>query len=284
MRAIAPLLLASFLFEVPICRAGPATTGIAELSNVPYKAGEGMSEYEKERCKLDAYLPKDAKGFATLVWFHGGGLTGGSKDGASTVKIARSLAAAGLAVVVPNYRLSPKVKFPAYIEDSAAALAWTQKNISDRGGDVKRIFIGGHSAGGYLTLMLGLDARYLRGVGVEPGAVAGFIPVSGQTMTHYTVRGERGGTKYEITADEAAPVHFAREESPPFLVLYADRDMPARAEENMYFVAVMKAAGNKEVQGVLVNDRTHGSIASKMEEEGDPARDALLRFVQEASR
>ncbi len=153
--------------------------------------------------------------------------------------------------------------------------------MAAHGGDEKRIFIGGHSAGGYLTLMLGLDPHFLHDAGVEMKEVAGLIPVSGQTMTHYTVRGERGGTKYEITADEAAPVHFARKETPPFLVIYAGHDMPAREEENAYFVALMKAAGNKRVSGLLVAERTHGSIAGKIVEEGDPVREAILKFAQD---
>jgi acetyl esterase/lipase len=252
------------------------------LPNIEYKEGGKLTGYERERCKLDVYLPKDAAPFPVLVWFHGGGLKNGSKDGGDTQKIARSLAGAGLGVVVPNYRLSPKVNFPAYIEDAAAAVAWARSHMKEHGGDGARLFVGGHSAGGYLTLMLGMDARYLHAAGVEPSAIAGFIPVSGQTMTHYTVREERGLGKFSVTADEAAPVYFARKDTPPFLVLYADHDMTARAEENAYFVALMKGAGHEHIEGLQVADRTHGSIASRITEPVDPAREAILRFVGES--
>ncbi len=265
----------------------PAPDGIRVLADVPYKQGTAWTEYEQQRCKLDVYLPKDAKAFATLVWFHGGGLKKGDKDGrkddsdsVKTATIARSLATTGIAVVSANYRLSPKVKFPAYVEDAAAAVAWTRAHIAAHGGDATKLFVGGHSAGGYLALMLGMDAQYLSAAGVKVSDLAGFIPVSGQVVTHYTVREERGEAKYAITADEAAPVHFAREKSPPFLVLYAENDMAARAEENAYFVAVMRGAGNKSVTGQLIADRTHGSIASKLVEEGDPARVAILEFIR----
>jgi acetyl esterase/lipase len=184
-----------------------------------------------------------------------------------------------LAVVAANYRLSPKANYPSYIQDAAAAVAWTRGHIAEHRGDVKRLFVSGHSAGGYLTLMLGVDAHYLSDAGLDAGAVAGFIPVSGQTMTHYTVREERGIGQFTIIADEAAPVHYTRKDTPPFLVLYADRDMAARAEENAYFVAIMKGAGNTRVTGQLITDRTHGSIAGKISEEGDPAREAILKFV-----
>jgi len=272
------LLLLLLLIVTARCFAeAPSKDDVQVLANVAYKSGDGLSEYETERCKLDLYLPAEQSGFATLVWFHGGALKGGSKDGAE--KMARSLARAGVAVVVPNYRLSPKATFPAYIQDAAAACAWTRAHIAEHGGDPARLFISGHSAGGYLALMLGLDAHYLRDVGVEPSAIAGLIPVSGQTMTHYTVREERGIGQFTITADAAAPVYFIRKDTPPFLVLYADHDMVGRAEENAYFVAMMKGVGNQRITGKLITDRTHGSIGGRIVEEGDPARTAILDFI-----
>ena len=274
-----PAVVLVVLFATASSGEGPAGGGITKLPNIAYKSGDALSAYEKERCKLDVYLPATGKDFATLVWFHGGGLTGGNKDGVD--KMARSLAGAGLAVVAPNYRLSPKAKYPAYIEDAAAAVAWTKAHLAEHGGDVKRLFVSGHSAGGYLTLMLGMDGHYLHDAGLELGDIAGFIPVSGQTMTHYTVREERGIGKFTVTADEAAPVHFSRKDTPPFLVLYADHDMAARAEENAYFVALMQGAGNKRVTGQTIADRTHGSIAGKISEEGDPAREAILGFISD---
>lgn len=256
---------------------------IKVLADIAYKSGDKLSDYEKERCKLDVYLPAGKKDFATVVWFHGGGLTEGSKESSKKPGIASSLAQAGVAVINVNYRLSPKASYPAYIEDAAAAFAWTLSHIAEYGGDVKKVFIGGHSAGGYLTLMVGLDAHYLKDLGVELSSVAGLIPVSPQTMTHYTVREERGIGKYTITADEAAPVFHVRKDTPPTLVLYADNDMAARAEECAYFVAIMKGAGNKKVTGKLIADRTHGSVGNNIKNEGDPARLALLDFITSVS-
>jgi len=276
MRSLLTLAIVTLLTAAVRAEA-PKDGNITVLKNLPYKSGDALSSYEKERCKLDVYLPKSGKSFATLVWFHGGGLKGGNKDGAT--KLGRSLAEAGLAVVAVNYRLSPKAKYPAYIQDAAAAVAWTKEHIVGHGGDPKRIFVSGHSAGGYLTLMLGLDPHYLHEAGTEATEMAGYIPVSGQTMTHYTVREERGIGQFTITADEAAPVHYARKDTPKFLVLYADHDMAARAEENAYFVAIMKGAGNTRVTGLQIADRTHGSIGGKISEEGDPAREAIMQFI-----
>jgi acetyl esterase/lipase len=271
---------------VLVCGACAYTALAAEtaptLVNVAYKTGANLSDYEKDRCLLDVYLPAERKDFATIVWFHGGGLTGGSKDDAGTKKMALSLAKEGVAIVVPNYRLSPKATYPAYIQDAAASVAWTHAHIAEHGGDVKRLFVAGHSAGGYLALMVGLDERYLREQNVPVAAIAGLIPVSGQTMTHYTVRAERGGSKFAVTADEGAPVHWARKDTPPMLVLWADKDMAARAEENAYLVALFKGAGNKRVEGKCIANRDHGSIAGKMAEEGDAGRQAMMEFVKAA--
>lgn len=288
-----PRLLAVLLalaFAVSASAENSTAGGVRVLTDLPYKAGDTFSEYEQSRCRLDVYLPSTGKDFPTLVWFHGGGLKRGDKDGRNdpedsvkTAEIARSFAAAGIAVVAPNYRLSPRATFPAYVEDAAAAVAWTRAHIIEHGGSADRIFVGGHSAGGYLALMLGLDARFLTKAGLPPGAIAGFIPVSGQTLTHYTIREEQGREKFAITADEAAPLHFVRADTAPFLILYADHDMAARAEENALLVSLLKAAGNKRVTGRLVTDRTHGSIASELVKENDPARAAILEFIRTLS-
>jgi acetyl esterase/lipase len=271
-----------------VCRTLPAlcteeagTSKVTVLSDIAYKTGGDLTDYEKERCKLDLHLPSGRTGFATLVWFHGGGLKGGDKTGDSA--IAHSLAQKGVAVVAANYRLSPKVTYPAYLQDAAAAVAWARVHIAEHGGDPQKVFVGGHSAGGWLTMMVGLDERYLGKLEMRLSELAGLIPVSGQTMTHYTVREERGIGRFVITADEAAPVYYGRKDTPPMLVLYAEHDMVARAAENEYFIAIMNGAGNKGVTGQLIRDRDHGSIASRIADENDPARQAILEFIRARS-
>jgi acetyl esterase/lipase len=258
--------------------AEPVAYVVRVLTNVPYKEGVVLSAYEQQRCKLDLYLPEGLKAFPTLVWFHGGGLKEGAKNDVSG--LARSLAREGIAVVCPNYRLSPKATYPAYVKDAAAASAWTCKRIADYEGNPGRVYVGGHSAGGYLAFMLGVDDRWLRECGLERTNIAGLIPVSGQTMTHYTIREERGLGKFNFVADDAAPVYYGRKDTPPMLVLYADHDMLARQEENELLVAIMKGAGNSNVIGRLLRDRDHGSIAQRLEREQDPGRQALIEFIR----
>lgn len=281
------LLLLFFIGTSLIRAEDPAANRV--LSDVPYKTGDSLTEYERERCKLDVYLPSTGKDWPVLVWFHGGGLKNGDKrgtpkDGVKTERIVSSLASAGIAVVSANYRFSPKVTFPAYVEDAAAAVAWAKKHMGEHGADPQRLFVGGHSAGGYIAFMVGLDERHLKKEGVSLADVAGIIPVSGQTMTHYTVREERGIGKHTVVADEAAPVYHIRKDTPPLLVIYADKDMTARAAENEFFIETMKGAGNKGVTGMQVANRTHGSIASEIAKDGDPAREAILRFMKVSAK
>lgn len=272
----AALLLTLVFAAFRLSGAAPAVT---VKKDIPYRRDFGLTEYEGQRCKLDLYLPQSGTGFATLIWFHGGALKNGSKDEEFSVRIGQALAGSGLAVAMANYRLSPRAVYPAYIEDAAAAVAWVRASIGQHGGDSRRLHVGGHSAGAYLALMLGLDGRYLEKHGFGTDAIAGLIPVSGQTMTHYTVREERGLPKDTIIADAAAPVHHVRRDAPPMLLIVADNDLPARVEENQLLLAALRAAGHRSSTLRSVADRDHGSIAGNIAVPGDPAAQAILSFV-----
>jgi acetyl esterase/lipase len=266
--------------------AGLEAGELRTLRDIAYKDDViSQTPYEQERCKLDLTLPADAKGFPTYVWFYGGGLKNGGKDLRSEycAEIRASLARAGVAVVTPDYRLSPKAKYPAYVDDAAAAFAWTVKHIAEHGGDPRKVFIGGHSAGGYLALLVGMDPERLKPHGLTLASVAGIAQVSGQVFNHYTVREERGQARYGITSDEAAPAFHIRKSLPPILTIYAQNDMLSRAEENMFFVTTLKAAGHTENYSLRVNDRDHGTVGHNLRNDYDPARLAILNFIAKQS-
>ena len=257
-----------------------------ELKDIAYKDDViSQTPYEQERCKLDLTVPVGGKGFATYVWFYGGGLKNGAKDLRSEycAEIRQSLAQAGVAVVTPDYRLSPKVKYPAYVDDAAAAFAWTVKHIAKHGGDPRKVFIGGHSAGATLALLVGMDANRLKPHGLTLGSVAGIAQVSAQVLTHYTIREERGQPRYAITSDEAAPAFHIRKTLPPILTIYAQHDMLSRAEENQFFVTTLKAAGHAENYSLRVDDRDHGTVGHNIRNLDDPARLAILNFIAKQS-
>jgi acetyl esterase/lipase len=198
------------------------------------------NEYLSSQCTLDIYYPKGAKNFATIIWFHGGGITTGSKE------IPKALMDKGFAVVGVGYRLSPKVTAPKYIEDAAAAVAWVFQHINNYGGNANLIFISGHSAGGYLGMMIALDKKYLNKYNIDANNIAALIPFSGQAITHFTIRNERGIKATQPIIDEYAPLYHVRADAPPILLITGDREkeLLGRYEENAYFLRMMKLTGN----------------------------------------
>jgi len=210
--------------------------------------------YINERCVLDIYYPKNTKDFATIVWFHGGGLTGGSKE------IPEALKNKGFAIIGVNYRLSPKVKAVKCIEDAAAAIAWAFNNITSYGGDAAQIFVSGHSAGAYLALINGLDKKWLQKEGIDANKIAGLIPFSSQCITHFEIRRENGIPEKQPTIDVFAPLYHVRSDAPPLLLITGDREleMLGRYEENAYMERMMKLVGHKATKLYELDGYGHG--------------------------
>lgn len=225
-------------------------------SNIQYynTSTNKSDSYINERCVLDIYYPKNTKNFATIIWFHGGGLTGGSKE------IPEALKNKGFAIIGVNYRLSPKVKAAKCIEDAAAAVAWAFNNIANYGGDNSLIFVSGHSAGGYLAMMIGLDKKWLQKEGIDANKIAGLIPFSGQCITHFEIRKENGIPDTQPTIDTFAPLFHVRADAPPLLLITGDREleMLGRYEENAYMARMMKLVGHKQTKLFELDGYGHG--------------------------
>ncbi len=248
------ILLFAFLF-LSVSSFGQKTEYETKSNIQYYNATTNKSDsYINERCVLDIYYPKNTKNFATIIWFHGGGLTGGSKE------IPEALKNKGFAIIGVNYRLSPKVKAEKAIEDAAAAIAWTFNNIANYGGDASQIFVSGHSAGGYLALMTGLDKKWLQKEGIDANKIAGLIPFSGQCITHFEIRRENGIPDTTPTIDAYAPLFYVRADAPPLLLITGDREleMLGRYEENAYMARMMKLKGHKQTKLYELDGYGHG--------------------------
>ena len=111
----------------------------------------------------------------------------------------------GVAVVSANYRMYSEAKYPEFINDSAAAIAWTMKNIKEYGEPLS-FFIGGSSAGGYLSEMLCFDKKYLAQYGIDSDLINGYIHDAGQPIVHFNVLRARGIDSRRVIIDEAAPI------------------------------------------------------------------------------
>ena len=224
-------------------------------SNIQYK--NGKDTYIKERCKLDICYDKSKKNSPVVVWYHGGGLTSGQKE------IPGLLKKQGFVVVGVNYRLLPKVKIDECLDDCAAALAWVFQNISQYGGDAKKIFVSGHSAGGYITTMLGLDKTWLSRYGVDANNIAGLIPFSGQMIIHFAYRKMNGIDNLQPTIDKYAPLYHVRKDAAPLVLITGDRNIElfGRYEENAYMWRMMNLIGRPDTQLYELGGYGHGAMA-----------------------
>lgn len=226
------------------------------INDISYR--NANDSYITERCNIDIYYPENIKDYPTVVWFHGGGLSSGNKF------IPEQLMNNGIAVVAVNYRLLPKAGLIDCIDDAAAAVAWTFNEIGEYGGDSQKIFVAGHSAGGYLAAMIGLDKKWLNKYNIDADSIAGLIPFSGHAISHFAYRQSKGMKDTQPSIDEFAPLYYVRPDAPPLVIVSGDREMEmlGRYEENAYFWRMMKVAGHKETYLYELDGYDHGAMAT----------------------
>ena len=250
------------LLAAAACSASEAAAKLDYVTdgNISYYDAAALSRadaYQKEQCKLDVYYPKGTKGFATVVWFHGGGLTEGSR-------YLPELKEQGIAIVPVSYRLAPKAKAPAILEDSAAAVAWVIKNIERYGGDPSKVFVAGHSAGAYLSSMIAMDPKWLAAHKLSNRSLAGVIAVSGQMTTHFTMKELRGDKAPPLRPiiDEFAPLYHASKDVPPICLIGGGRDIEfkSRVEENQLMAVTLRNLGHTQVEFYEMAGLNHGTV------------------------
>lgn len=226
--------------------------------------------YTEKMCRLDVAYEEGAQGRPVVVWFHGGGLTGGWRH------IPQTLLRDGAIVVGVGYRFVTEVSLSETIDDAAASVDWVLKNITKYGGDLSKVYLAGHSAGGYLVSMLGLDKKYLAKYDIDPDKqIKALVPYSGQVITHFAQRQKQGIANLTPTIDEFAPLFHVRGNAAPMLVISGDREVElfGRYEENAYFVRMLRLNGHKDVTFYEVDGFDHGDMA-------EPAHLLLLKYMK----
>jgi acetyl esterase/lipase len=198
---------------------------------------------EGARGTLDIYRPKHADGAPVVVFFYGGRWSSGRKWLYQI--FGRALRARSYVVVIPDYRIFPEVRFPAFIEDGARAVRWTYDNIAEYGGDPRRLFVMGHSAGAHIAAMLSIDPQWLDRVGLDANRdIAGLIGLAGP----YDFLPFKDADLIEIFggADrpETQPITFAHGRKPPALLVSGDKDTLVRPGNSTRLAERLRQSGN----------------------------------------
>lgn len=215
----------------------PATLLNATVSRQGYTRDADIAYGPDPRQKLDLYRPDQPRADGkTVIFFYGGSWDSGSKD--DYLFVAQALASNGYAVVVPDYRVYPAVRFPAFVEDGARAVRWT----TDRVGTDK-VVIMGHSAGAHIALLLMTNTPYLAAAGVDRMKLKGAIGLAGP-YDFLPLKSARlidifgGANRPEIEA-----ITFAKAPLPPVLLIHGTDDTTVYPHNSEHLAAAWRTAG-----------------------------------------
>lgn len=235
------------------------------------------------RNMLDIYRPAtDAKNAPVIVFFFGGNWVSGKRGDYAFV--GRALAARGFVVVVPDYRLYPQVRYPEFLVDAAGAVAWAEREIAGYGGDPRKVFVMGHSAGAYNAAMLALDARWLGAQGMKPESLRGWIGLAGpydflpvQNLTTRPV------FHAPDTPRDSQPVNHVSSRAPPALLIAANKDSLVDPARNTGGLASKLRAVNVPVREVYYDGVSHTTLVASLSSSLRglaPTLDAVEAFVR----
>lgn len=255
--------------------SGELAPSVQVAKDIPYMDG---LEVDAAKHKLDIYTPKQGKNLPVIFFVHGGAWKTG--DRSQYPAIGNRFAKEGVCFVAPSYRLAPKNPHPAQIEDVAAAFAWTVKNVARYGGNPKRIYVAGHSAGGHLVGLLSLDPRWLKVHGLTPSVMRGVIAMSGVYDLLIGDAADNVFGRDPAGRRDASPMTFVRKPVPPFLVTYCQWDYMMLPGQAIQFHAALRQAGAK-AELLYVPGENHISEVISMTHDRDRSVEAILGFVKQ---
>lgn len=237
------------------------------------------------RHRLDIYRPAEKDGPApVVVFFYGGNWKSGERR--DYLFVGEALASQGFVAVLPDYRLYPEVRFPAFLEDCARSVRWTLTEIAAYGGDVEKLFLMGHSAGAYNAAMLALDAGYLRAAGADARRVRGLIGLAGPyDFLPLTTDISKAVFGFPDTPPGTQPIRFVSPQSPPAMLATGDDDSVVRPRNTRRLATRLREVG-VPVREVFYPGVSHlmlvGSLAALFRGFAPVLRD-VADFVNDAS-
>lgn len=283
MHRLAALLL--MITAAIVARGAPVV-----LRDIPYVTHPGT---ESKLTSLDIYLPetKPKSPAPVIILMHGGGWSIGDKTNATFIEPKASwFMDQGFIVVSINYRLSPAVTHPAHIEDVDASIAWVERHIAKHGGDPRKLWLLGHSAGAHLAALAGTDQERLTKAGAHPEFLQGVILLDGagydipRQMLPMTDQGLLGRMYHDaFTSDvkiqtDASPALEHPKNPPPFLILHVARREDSKTQSDLLAAALRNAGGSVTVQGIA--GKSHMTINRDLGVPGDPVTVAVAAFLK----
>ncbi|MEO7297823.1 MAG: alpha/beta hydrolase [Verrucomicrobiota bacterium] len=295
-------LLISLSVGICGCTSVLQRTGIAlfyKNANLPesqvrrevvYREGSTLPKH-----RLDLFLPAPTKtNWPVLIFIHGGGWTEGDKSlhaGGADVygNIGRFYAAHNIGVAVINYRLQPGANWREQIDDAACTTAWIHSHIAEFGGDARRLFVSGHSAGAQLAARIALDSAPLKKYGLSPAIFSGVISVSGAGLDLADEKTYELGASRKYYSDRfdntndwkkiASPVNFAKAGAPPFLILYAGGEKKPLQRQSQRLSEVLSQQGISN-QVVVVPGQSHARMVLTLSRPDKISAPAVLEFIE----
>ncbi len=213
------------------------------IPNGGYSVHKDIAYGDNPRQILDIYEPEkhDAHN-SVVVFFYGGSWQKGYKELYKFV--GQAFTSKGYTVVVVNYRLYPEIYFPDFMNDAAQSVAWVHKNIGQYGGDPSHIYVSGHSAGGYMSVMLALNESYLKAVGGSTKWIKGAIGISGPYDFLPFTDPKIIAIFSKANGADTQPINFARKHTPPILLLTAEQDDEVSAKNTLNLSQKMRELDN----------------------------------------
>ncbi|WP_025141278.1 alpha/beta hydrolase [Achromobacter sp. DH1f] len=242
-RGLFEILLVAGLALGLLAACSPLTLLNGAIPDGASQATQGLAYGTLPRQRLDIYAPPNAAHAPVVVFFYGGSWRSGER--ADYRFAGDALASRGIVAVIADYRLYPEARYPAFLQDAAQVVAWTQQHIGAYGGDPRRVFVAGHSAGGYIAAMLALDARWLHGAGTAPATLAGWIGLAGPyDFLPIVARDVRPVFLFPDTPPDSQPIHHVSAAAPPGLLLAGAADSTVDPRRNSVSLALaLRAAG-----------------------------------------
>lgn len=242
---LGPVLAALVLALLSGCSGTGALNAVASHGSA-YTLQADVAYGPLPRQKLDIYTPTataPAQGWPMVVFLYGGTWRSGERSDYRFVGAA--LAAQGVQVLVADYRLYPEVRYPDFVADSAKAVAFGLAQAQRLGADPRRVFLMGHSAGGYNAAMVALDARWLQAQGQRPQALAGWIGLAGPYDFYPTENPDVQTVFFHPNyPPRSQPIGFAAADAPPTFLGAATDDSLVNPERNTMALAQrLRAAG-----------------------------------------